>query len=177
MIDTSILIALLAGGFGLAGSWLGAHLNRKSAIATARQLVEVEQHKYAQSRLWDAKKDAYTEMIVEFNAIDRAISSIVDRVFDPDVDPSYYIDSDEHSNDVTAIWQRIWKLNNALDNNSLVVSDEFKKALSDWNIEFVDYREEADPQDVISVQSEATKKYIPVIVKVAKAELEAAPKA
>jgi hypothetical protein len=176
MIDTTILTALLVGGFGLGGTWLGGYMNRKTAIDTAHQLVEVERHKHAQSRLWDAKKDAYTDIVAQFNAIDNAITSMVERLFDAEINPSYYLESDEYNKDITAIWQRIWKLNNSLDNNRLVISDEFQAEISEWNIEFVDYDGRDAPREMITVQSEATKKYIPIIVKVAKAELEAAPK-
>lgn len=176
MIDSAIITTVVAALTGLGGTWLGAYLNRKSAVDTAHKLVEVERHKYAQSRLWDAKKDAYTEIVVQLNAIDRDLSSMESTLFDPDVDPTYYIESEHYSSDASALWRRVGKLNATLSDNSLILSDEFQSAVTDWNIDFADYDEDTQPREVFTVQSEATARHKPVIIKIAKDELAEALK-
>lgn len=175
-MDTSILTALIGAVVLLGATWLGAYLNRKGAVETARQLIEVEHRKYAQSRLWDAKKDAYTDIVAQFNAIDKDLDGTVDRLFDPDYDPQPYIDSDEYVQDNTAFWRRINTLWTTIKNNGLILSDDFQAAFVQWNVELIDYDAEDEARKIATVQSKATKKYIPIIVKIAKAELEAGPK-
>jgi hypothetical protein len=176
MADPSLLSLLLTGGIGLGGTWLGAYLNRKAAIATAHQLLEVERHKYAQSRLWDAKKDAYTEIVAHLNGVHKDVQYTLDRLFDPDIDPQPYIESKEFNDDATEHWRRISALNATLDNSSLIASEEFKSAFEQWRVDFIAYDIDDDPRRVATVQSDAMNKHKPALIRLAKDELVAAPK-
>src|SRR3546814_3823239 len=60
------------------------------------------------------------------------------------------------------------KLNTTLTDNSLILSDEFQSAVADWNIDFADYDEDAQPRELFAVQSKATARHKSVIIKIAK---------
>lgn len=171
-----ILIALISTGGTLGGTWLGAFLNRRSALDTAKQLADVEQHKYAKSRLWDAQKEAYTDIIIQLNAIEKLVGQILNALFDPEVDPSYYLESEQSNNETSTLWQRIWKIEDTVKNNSLILPDLFQASFSAWRADFENYDEEAEPQEVIITQSKAIDKHKPAMIKLARDELAAGPR-
>lgn len=173
---TEIAVAALSTGGALGGTWLGAFLNRRSALETARQLADVEQHKYAQTQLWDAKKDAYTDIIVQLNVIDKSIEQVMDTLFDPDIDPSYYLESEDCGKDNALLWQRIWKLDDTVSNNSLILSDTFQSSYAAWRKDFSRYDGDTDPREVAMIQSKAIDEHKPILIQMAKDELVATPK-
>lgn len=178
-METEVVVALVGGGFGLAGTiggtLLGMYVNGKSAVRTALQLADVERHKHAQSRIWDAKKDAYTDIIVQLNVIDKSIEQTMDILFDPDVDPSHYLDSEECRKDNALLWQRIWKLDDTVSNNSLILSDPFQRLYADWKREFSLFDGETDPREGAMIQSKAIDEHKSIFIQMAKDELTAAP--
>src|SRR3546814_16572260 len=68
-------------------------------------------------------------------------------------------ESEHYSRDATALWRRVGKLNTTLTDNSLILSDEFQSAVADWNIDFADYDEDAQPRELFAVQSKATARH------------------
>lgn len=178
-METEVVVALVGGGFGLAGTiggtLLGMYINGRSAVRTALQLADVERHKHAQSRIWDAKKDAYTDIIVQLNVIDKSIEQTMDTLFDPDIDPSYYLDSEESGKDNTLLWQRIWKLDDTVSNNSLILSDTFQLSFADWRKAFSRFDGDTDPREVAIIQSNAIGEHKPILIQMAKDELAATP--
>lgn|GEM_PF-2200097 len=178
-METEVVVALVGGGFGLAGTiggtLLGMYVNGKSAVRTALQLADVERHKHAQSRIWDAKKDAYTGIIVQLNEIAKSIEQTMDILFDPDIDPTYYLDSEDRGKDNALLWQRIWKLDDTVSNNSLILPDTFQLSFADWRKEFSRFDEDTDPREVAIIQSKAIDEHKPILIQMAKDELAATP--
>jgi len=171
-----ILVAAISTGGVLGGTWLGAFLNRRSALDTAKQLAEVEQHKYAQSRLWDAKKEAFTQVIVELHTVDRMVDQVFNNLFDPETDPMYYLEAEESTKDGILLWQYRCKADDFVKNNSLILPDLFQAAFKAWLSDFENYDEESEPQFVVMVQKKAMDRHKPILIKLAKDDLAAAPK-
>ncbi|MBB3881176.1 hypothetical protein [Sphingomonas pseudosanguinis] len=84
-MDTSAWNAL-AGNIGnlltlagtLGGTFLGSWLQRRSALKTAKDMIQIERHKYTQDRLWDVRKEAYTSIIAGLRATAKAANVVND---------------------------------------------------------------------------------------------------
>ncbi len=166
---------LLGGGFGLAGAWLGTYMNQRSAIQTARQLVDVERHKFAQTRLWEAKKEAFTQIISELNGLQISVESIAEILFDHEVDPSPYIQSSDYSAAFGNLWKIVVKIDRMIDDNSLILPDEFQGEYAAWRGDFFNYNEDTSEREISITQSKALSSFKPKLVIIAKNELEALP--
>ncbi|SEI99463.1 hypothetical protein SAMN05518849_102126 [Sphingobium sp. AP50] len=173
-IDTQILTALIGTLSGLGGTWLGAYLNRKSAYQTAIQLADVERHKYAQGRLWDAKKEAYTLIIGELNVMRKLTQRINDGFTDGEMHEEEYFQSASFHKDNNELWNRYRQLQTTFDNNSLILSDRFKEQFSEWMKDLFYCDEDDIPPILADVHWNAMRKHVPLFVEVAKDEI--APK-
>ena len=175
----SDLIAALIGtggtlivGFG--GVWFGAYLNRKSALQTAIQLAEIDRHKYAQDRLWDAKKEAYTAMIVELTALDKAVDRMYAGFTDLEISPENYFQSPSFNEDNNHMWAKYQAAKELFDNSILILSDAFKVRFGQWQQDFFYYDNEHDiPPDVTKAHRTAMGKHLHEFVEIAKGELSA----
>lgn len=179
-METEVVVALVGGGFGLAGTiggtLLGMYVNGRSAVRTALQLASVEQHKFAQTRIWDAKKEVFTQIISELNGLEMAVESLASILFDPDVDPSPYIHSGDYSTAFGNMWRVTTKTDRLIADNSLILSDEFQSQYAQWHGEFFNYNEDTSEREISIIMSKALSTFKPRMVYMAKSELEAKPK-
>lgn len=178
-METEVVVALVGGGFGLAGTiggtLLGMFVNSKSAVRTAVQLADVERLKHAQSRIWDARKDAYTDIVGQYNEIERTVQKIRDELNDPEVDPRFYLESEHSNNDSVELWNKVKSLREIITNRVLFVSGEFYQLFEVWFKEFTSYREDFEAFECNVIQLAAMQKYRPLIVRMATDELAANP--
>lgn len=173
---TEILVAAISTGGALGGTWLGAFLNRRSALDTAKALAAVEQHKYAQTRLWDAKKEVFTAIVSELNGLELSVESLASILFDPDVDPSPYIQSNDYNTAFGNLWRVTVKTDRLIADNSLILPDDFQSEYAQWHGEFFNYNEDTSEREISIIMSKALSTFKPRMVYMAKSELESAPK-
>lgn len=173
---TELAVAAISTGGALGGTWLGAFLNRRSALDTAKQMVDLERHKYAQSRLWDAQKDAYTAIVAELHVLDKCIDKMYQCCFDLEVDPDDYINSTYFNDDHKALWQSYRRFKSFIQDNVLIVSETFQAEVGAWEQEFFYYDEQDEPPEVVRAHRTAMGKHKNVLVNMAKSELAATPK-
>ncbi|UZW57549.1 hypothetical protein NUH86_18375 [Sphingobium sp. JS3065] len=172
----SDLVAALIGtggtlivGFG--GVWFGAYLNRKSALQTAIQLAEIDRHKYAQDRLWDARKDAYTAIVSGLTALDKSVDKMYDGFFNGPNDPEDYFQSSSFNEENDELWKRYRATKELYDNSVLILSDAFKVKFGEWQQDFFHYDENDIPPEVTRAHRTAMGKHLHQFVEIAKGEL------
>jgi hypothetical protein len=173
-MDTQIVVALIgtSGGLmGLAGTWLGAHLNQKSSLQTALQLAEVERHKYARDRLWDARKGAYTTIIADLNFIYKTTDRIHDGFYGEMAEPERFFNDDSFSKLRDELWERFRSLNTTFEDSSLILSDSFKTLFQEWKSDFFNTDENDIPPEHYLQYYNSISRYLPRIVEGAKAEI------
>lgn len=131
-MDSTVIAALIgAGGVvvtiagTLGGTILGARLNQAGALKTARDMQEIERHKYTQDRLWDARKEAYTAIIAQLRATAKAAEKIHHRFNDDDADAEGYFQSAQYGPDTHILWET-WRGTIAeYEKARLLLSDDF----------------------------------------------------
>lgn len=100
VVETEVLTAIIGAGAGVGGVLLGAifgaWLNRRSAIATARQLIPIEQQRLTSQRLWESRREAYTEILKHLQEARRAAERIEDELNDPQGNPHDFYGSKRH---------------------------------------------------------------------------------
>lgn len=173
-MDTQVVVALIgtSGGLmGLAGTWLGAHLNQKSGLQTALQLADVERQKYAHDRLWDARKEAYTAIIVSLNAIYKTADRLYDGFFAEGADGERFFGDESYSRLNIELWERYRSLNTEFEDSTLILSDSFKTLFSEWQSDFCNTDENDIPPEHARQYYRSIYNYLPKIVKAAKAEI------
>ena len=99
-METEILTAIIGAGTGvggaLLGTILGAWLNHRAAIATARQLIPIDQQRLTSQRLWESRREAYTEILKNLQEARRAAESIEDEFNDPQGNVHDFYQSEGH---------------------------------------------------------------------------------
>lgn len=176
-MDSEILTALIGTFSGLGGTWLGAYLNRKSAYQTALQLVEIEQHKYTQDRLWDAKKEAYTQVIVSLNAMRKTAATMEDYAWGETAEPDRYFSNPLYKEHTDEFWASFRAVKALFENNALIFSEEFLTLHDNWERELLMYDEDEEPYMFIKVHHDAMSRFHRQFVELAKSEISPAPKA
>lgn len=169
-VDPQIVTALVSLAGTLGGTWLGARLNSRSSAQTALQLAEVERHKYKHDRLWDARKEAYTLMIVEFNAMNRTADRMYDWFFGELAEPERYFESPQYHTDSVELWSAYRKAKALLQSNTLVISEKFADLFREWERHFM-VGEDADPPQRSDSEREAMATYLPKFIELAKSEI------
>lgn len=131
-MDPAIVGALIgasAGVFGIAGTIIGTRMAgdeaRKTALATAREIAEVEQAKYVRDRLWDVRREAYAAMIARVSAM-RRIAVLIDEHFrDPEGSAEEYFSSEHFRRKSDELWNTWRKFVVEFDEARIILSDDF----------------------------------------------------
>lgn len=166
------ILATLIGTIGvLAGTWLGAYLNRKGSLNVALQLVAVDRHKYTQDRLWDAQKEAYTTIISDLNIMNRLAAKIYDGFYGEYSDGERYFAVGSYSSDSSEIWERFRLLKSHFENSALIVSDSFSLQFYDWERALLCSDEDDVPPQRAQDVRDAMTDHLPKFVELAKNEL------
>jgi len=166
-----ILTALIGTTGILAGTWLGAHLNRKSAYQTALQLAEIERRKYSQDRLWDAKKDAYSLTIARLNVLWKNVATMVEHAWGEGSDPERYFNDPIFNEHDILRWDSFRSLKSLVDDNTLIFSDNFLNLFKEWESHFFMYNEEEYPETIIKIHDDAIRRFHSQFIKLAKFEI------
>lgn len=133
LIGVGGVVLTIAGTLG--GTYLGTVLNHASAVKTARELQDLERHKYTQDRLWDARKEAYSAIIAGLRKTEKA-SRLVDEGFNSgEADPEEYFHSDVSTKQIHILWSHWQETQTEYDNARLLVSDEFIAAFEKLHVE------------------------------------------
>lgn len=129
-MPTEIVAVLLAGVLAIFGTAIGAWINSRNTVSTARALAEIERLKYAQDRLWDFRKEAYTEILARLSEASNAADGLDAGYHHSGLHSEEYFVSEERKTleeKLWEAWRHCWK---GFEENRLVVSDDFAKRLS-----------------------------------------------
>ncbi|WIA55185.1 hypothetical protein N6H05_19445 [Sphingobium sp. WTD-1] len=133
---TEIAVAAISVGGALGGIWYGSFLNRRSALDTARQLADLDHHKFAQQRLWEERKSAYERIFAQISIMHGAASLMTYYLFGNDTDPpERYMASDlhkQHEKDFHDAFQNVHVL---MKTHALILSDDFTNLHEEWKRE------------------------------------------
>lgn len=127
-----LLVALVGGGFALigtlGGAFLGAYLNRRSAVETAREMAEIERFKYTQDRIWDFRKESYTTILASLKEASLNADRVNEGYHDEQSHPEIYHASDAHKTFAQASWESWSKSKEAFEKGRLTLSNDFVEA-------------------------------------------------
>lgn len=127
-IPTEILAVVIAGVFGIGGSYLGAHLNGRSAISTAKGLAEIDRLKYTHDRIWDFRKESYTTILGQLHDVVVLADKIADMYFDEHVNPEEYYEGKHRIEDERSLWGTWTECKKEFHLRRLTLSDAFVAA-------------------------------------------------
>lgn len=129
---TEIVVAAISTGGALGGTWLGAFLNRRSALDTARQLADVEQLKYAQQRLWDERKVAYTELLAAITSMEQTASALSFGWHGGDPRGGDFFNEEYHRELLDEFFQKSERLRDQFNDRAIVLSDDLHELHEKW---------------------------------------------
>lgn len=171
MIDTQIIVALSGSLTALAGTWLGARLNQRGGLQTALQLADVERQKYAQDRLWDARKEAYTAIVISLNSLYKTADNIHDGFFGECAEPERFFNDESFSKLSSEFWERYRSLSAEFGDATLILSDSFKTLFGEWRADFASSDENDLPPEHFEQYYKSIGRYLPRIIEAAKMEI------
>lgn len=130
---TETVVAGIGSFSALGGIWYGAFLNRRSALDTARRLAELDQHKFAQQRLWEERKNAYERIFSQISIMHGTASLMTYHLFENDTDPpERYMASDVHQQHERDFHNAFSNIHVLMKQHALILSDEFTKIHEEW---------------------------------------------
>ena len=170
-MGTEITAVLIGGGFALMGTILGAYLNKRATLATARELAEIERFKYTQDRIWDFRKESYTTILAHL----RRAADHADKVFagycDAQRHPEEYFASEERQKDEDATWSAWADCKKEFEDSRLTVSDEFAKQFQLLRHSFRLIDENDLPPEVAHKAQEIFNSFYPKLLQIAQDEI------
>lgn len=107
------------------GAVIGAWVNRAAALKTARSMLVIDRQKYAQDRLWDARKESYSAIIAKVRDTTRLAETIYAAFVDPYGHPEEYFQSQAYSRNTQELWEAWRGAEAEYDRARLLVSDAF----------------------------------------------------
>jgi len=126
-MTNEIIAVLIGGGFALLGTYLGAYLNKRATLSTAKEMAEIERFKYTQDRIWDFRKESYTAILAHL----RRATDHADKVFagycDEQYHPEEYFASEGRRKDEDATWAAWADCKKLFEDSRLTISDDFAK--------------------------------------------------
>lgn len=126
-MELEIAVVLIGGCFALLGTILGAHLNKRSTLSTARELAEIERFKYTQDRIWDFRKESYTAILAHLNKALTEARKLHVGYLDEQSHPETFFASEERKNIEEAMWAAWKDCRQEFEHSRLTVSDDFAK--------------------------------------------------
>jgi len=124
-MDSAVASALIGAISAIAGTILGAKVTQAGALKTARDMQELERHKYTHDRLWDARKEAYTAIVFQLRTTARAAEKLYAGLHDQYGDPEEYFQSEQYNQDSRTLWET-WRGTVAeYEKSRLLLSDAF----------------------------------------------------
>lgn len=144
-MDSTVTAALigvggvaLAGAFTVLGTWMGATFARRQAKEMAEETAERDERRMRDQRLWEARKAAYTAILIPCRKWGLLREEINDGFHGPDSNAYEYDPSEEHKKTRDAAQAEYRKMREAFDEHRILLSDEFsarvtavQKALND----------------------------------------------
>ncbi|WP_299984743.1 hypothetical protein [uncultured Ruegeria sp.] len=170
-VSTEVVVAVIGGGSALIGTFLGAYLNKRATLSTARELVEIERFKYAQDRIWDFRKESYTVILAHL----RKASNFADKVFagycDEQQHPEVYFASDDRKNDDIASWSAWDTCRAVFEDNLLTLSDDFAQQFNLLVHSFRTIDDNDLPPEVAHKRAEIFSTFYPKLLRIAQDEI------
>lgn len=133
---TEIAVTAISASSALGGIWYGSFLNRRSALDTARQLADLDHHKFAKERLWEERKTAYERVFAQISIMHGAASLMTYYLFGNDADPpERYMASDLHKQHEKDFHDSAGNVHVLMKQYALILSDEFTNLHEEWRRE------------------------------------------
>ncbi|WP_170573532.1 hypothetical protein [Ruegeria atlantica] len=170
-METEVLVVLISGGMALFGTYLGAYLNRRSAISTAREMVEIERFKYTQDRIWDFRKEAYTAILARLKEALVHSQKVSDGYHDEHHHPEAYHGSEARQKDDAAAWKAWADCKAEFENSRLTLSDEFVDEFASLVNALKHIDEDDLPPDIAWEEAKCFSSAYPKLLEIAKQEI------
>lgn len=177
-MDTSAWNAL-AGNIGnlltlagtLGGTFLGSWLQRRSALKTAKDMIQIERHKYTQDRLWDVRKEAYTSIIAGLRATAKAANVVNDGFNDGYMHPEEYFQSDAYGQAIHDLWDKWRATKEEYERARLLLSDAFVEGFEQIEARLDAVDEDDIPPLIYATTREIFDEAVSPMLEIAKAEI------
>jgi len=170
-MSIGIVEVLIGGGFALLGTFLGAYLNKRATLSTARELAEIERFKYTQDRIWDFRKESYTVILAHL----RRATDHADKVFagycDEQQHPEAYFASEERRRDEDETWAAWADCEKEFEDSRLTVSDDFAKQFQLLRHSFRELSEHDLPPETAHKAQEIFNSFYPKLLQIAQDEI------
>lgn len=95
------------------------------ATNTAKTVALLERERYAHDRLWDARREIYTDLIAKMRTFERAAGAVSDGFNDGELDPEAYFHSVGYDADNKNSVAAYRVLAEAYDDGRLMISETF----------------------------------------------------
>ena len=130
--DCGVLVALISVAGILGGTYLGALLNRRTATYTALMMAKVESQRHLDRRLWDARKESYSLILLKLMEA-RKYADYMDDGYsnDGEIHPEVYHVSEEREKHQQNNWAAWSDCKSEFDKNHLVLSADFVTAFQE----------------------------------------------
>lgn len=170
-LSIDIVVVLIGGGFALLGTILGAYLNKRTALSTAKELAEIERFKYTQDRIWDFRKEAYTEILAHLKEASNYAERVRDGYHDEQMHPEAYHGSDRRPKDEAAAWDAWTRCKTAFVANRLTLSEDFTAEFQSLRDALGAIDEHDLPPDIAWAEAECYSAAYPKLLNIALAEI------
>jgi hypothetical protein len=181
-LDSTVIAAVIGvGGVvltivgTLGGTYLGSALNRRSALRTAVDLAALEQQRYAQDRLWDARRESYTSIIAGLRAADKLAKAVDEGYNSGEIHPEEYHASGGSTKQINELWTRWRETRAEFEDARLLLSDTFVERFERIQTDLDGIDEDDIPPTVYARCAEILHEAIPALLTIAKAEIAPAP--
>jgi len=154
----------------LGAAWLGFSLTRKTSLETARSIAAIDREKYKHNSLWEARRDAYTQIVSALNALAKSTSLIDYHMNGEEGEAERYYASDLYNNESKAMWNDYRAVKSAYDNYILVLSEAFKDRFSEWHKDF-HAEEDGIPPQQAECHDSAMTTHLPQFIALAQQEI------
>jgi hypothetical protein len=169
IIGTGGVIVTVAGT--LAGTVIGSRLNQSSALKTARDMLQIDRHKYTQDRLWDVRKEAYTSIIAGLRATAKAANVVNDGFHDGYMDPEEYYQSDAFGHASRDLWDKWRATKDEYERARLLLSDAFVEGFEQIEARLDAVDDEGIPPMIYATTREIFDEAVTPMLEIAKAEI------
>lgn len=176
-MNIGIVEVLIGGGFALLGTILGAYLNKRATLSTARELAEIERFKYTQDRIWDFRKESYTAILAHLKQASVNADKVSEGYHDELRHPEEYHGSDDRFKGTRATWEAWEECKSEFEANRLTLSNDFVSEFQRL-IDALGAIDQYDlPPDIAFAEAECFTDAYPKLLTVALSEIApAAPK-
>ena len=169
--ECGVLVALITVVGILAGTFLGALLNRKTATSTTLMMANSERQRHLDRRIWDTRKESYSLILLKLDEASK-YAAYMDAGYSTggEIHPEEYHASEECRKHQQSIWAAWSECESEFAKNHLVFSADFVTAFQDLVDDLATISEHDMLPDIVPKQADYFRKAHPRLLQLAKHE-------